>query len=141
MQLTEAVHKILSALVRENRLARSEATSSLIFGLTQAVAVQRGVLVVGSSRYQRQVQQVVGLDPAWARYHRLAIDADESDIPLAQATTIKLRAMEALRMDQQTVTLLRASIQPDHRPIVERAAFLIDNPIDLLRPGASQLLP
>ena len=44
-------------------------------------------------------------------------------------------------MDQQTVTLLRASIQPDHCPMVERAAFLIDNALDLLRPGASQLLP
>ena len=89
MQLTEAVHKILSAMFRENRFALFEAASSLVFGLTQAVAVQRGMLVTGSSRYLQQVQEVVGLDSAWARYHRLAIDADESDIPLAHATTIK----------------------------------------------------
>jgi len=141
MQLAEAVHKILSALFRENRLALFEAASSLVFGLTQAVAVQRGVLVAGGSHYLQQVQEVVGLDSAWTRSHRLAIDADEPEIPQAPATSIEARAVAALRMYQETVTLLRAAIQPDHRPVVEQATDLIDNALDHLHLAATQLAP
>ena len=97
--------------------------------------------MASSSRYVQQVQENVGLDSALTRYHRLAIDADEPDTPQAPATTVEARAVAALRMYQQTVTLLRAAIQPDHRPLVERAAFLIDNALDHLRPGGTQLLP
>jgi len=141
MQLTEAVHKILSAVFRENRLALFEAASSLVFGLTQAVAVQRGLLVAGSSRYLQQVQEVVGLDSAWTRYHRLAIDADEPNVPQAPGRSIEPRAVAALLLYQETVRLLRAAIQPEYWPMVEQAAALIDNALDQLRPGTPQLLP
>ena len=141
MQLTEAVHKILSALFRENRLALFDAASSLVFGLTQAVAVQRGVLVTGSSRYLQQVQEVVGLDSAWTRYHRLAVDTEEPVTPSPPATSVEARAVAALRMYQQTVTLLWASVQPDHGPVVKQAAAQIDAALDHLRSGGTQLLP
>ena len=140
MQLAEAAHKVLSALLRKNRLALFEATSSLIFGLTQAVAVQRGVLVAGSSRYLRQVQESVGPDSAWTRYHRLAMDADEPEAPQAPGTSIEARAMAALRMYQETVRLLRATIQPEYQVVVDQAADLIDTALDQLRPGTAQLL-
>jgi len=37
--------------------------------------------------------------------------------------------------------LLGAAIQPDHRPVRDQAAALIDTALDHLRPDASQPLP
>jgi hypothetical protein len=48
MHLAEVAHKVLSALVRRHRLSLFEAALDLWHALTQAVAVQRGVLAVSS---------------------------------------------------------------------------------------------
>src|SRR2546426_1188610 len=76
MLAAEQVHKILSEIFKSDDLALSYAVSKLLSWLTEAVAVQHGVLVKNDSTYYRQVQEVAGLGSEWTRYHRLAAGVD-----------------------------------------------------------------
>src|SRR5436190_11672227 len=84
MHLAEVAHKVLSALARGDRLSLFEAASGLWYALTQAVAVQRGVLAVSSHTHVRHVREAVGTDAPWTRYHGLIA---ASDVHTARATS------------------------------------------------------
>ncbi len=118
MLAAEQVHKILSDILRRDDMGISYATAKLLSWLTNIVAVQRGVAVRSDSVYYLQVQTSVGPLSVWSRYHRIVAGVDE--LP-ASVSSIKVRAVAALHLYQETVTLLRPILQPDHRAVVEQA--------------------
>lgn len=114
MAAAEQVHKVLSELSRGNELALSFAIAKLFPWLTEAVAVQRGVMVKSDSTYYSQVQEAAGADSAWTRYHNMC----------AGKVTVLARGEAILHLYRQTVYLLRNIMQADHLEIVDRAAEL-----------------
>jgi len=118
MLATEQVHKILSEILRRDDMAISYATAKLLSWLTEIVAVPRGVAVRSDSVYYLQVQVSVGAASVWARYHRIVAGIDE--LP-ASVSPIKVRAVAALHLYQETAILLRPILQPDHLAVVEQA--------------------
>ncbi len=114
----ELVGKIMNELSKSNQPGVSYATSKLLFWLTEVVAVQRGVLVKSDNSYYQQVQESAGLGSAWTYYHRLV--AVEGADP-------RSRAVAALRLFQETLTLIGSTMERSHLSSASEAARLIDN--------------
>jgi predicted nucleotidyltransferase len=93
MLAAEQVHKILSEILKSDDLGLSYAVSKLLSWLTEAVAVQFGILVKNDSTFYRQVQEAVGLDSEWTRYHRLTAGVDASP---GDATAVRTRGIATL---------------------------------------------
>ncbi len=121
MLLAEWVHKILSGLFTRDELALSFVISEFFFSLTEAVAVQRGILIKSGSTYYRQVQDAVGQDSAWTHYHRQVAGVDP--IP-AEVTLVIARSIASLHLYRVTVALLRPILQPEHLSIAEQAILV-----------------
>ncbi|HEX9990849.1 MAG TPA: nucleotidyltransferase domain-containing protein [Chloroflexia bacterium] len=126
MALAEQVHKVLTETPRGNELALAYATAKLLPGLTEAVAVQRGVLVKSDNTYYEQVEAVAG--PEWAKDHRIVagVDAEVGD-----ATPATSRALAAVRLYRETVEFLRSSMEPAHLAIAERAVKIAESEVNL----------
>jgi predicted nucleotidyltransferase len=126
MALAEQVHKVLSETFRGNELALAYATAKLLTGLTEAVAVQRGVRVKSDNTYYGQVEAVAG--PEWAKHHRIVTGVDTE---VGGATPAKTRALAAVRLYRETVELLRSSMEPAHLTVAERAVQIAEADADL----------
>lgn len=118
MLAAELVHKILSEILRRDDLAIACATAKLLSSLTEIVAVQGGVLVKSDGAYYQQVEAAVGTETAWTRYHRLVAGVDM--LP-ANVSPVKVRAVAALHLYQETITLLRPTMRPEHMAVAEQA--------------------
>ena len=118
MLAAELVHKILSDILRRNDLATAYTTVRLLSWLTEIVAVQGGVPVNSDSVYYQQVQAAVGVNTAWTHYHRLVAGID---VLPANVAPVTVRAVAALHLYQETMTLLRPTMQPEHMAIAEQA--------------------
>ena len=118
MLAAELVHKILSEILRRNDLAIASATAKLFSSLTEIVAVQGGLLIRSDSVYYQQVEEPVGAESAWTRYHRLVAGIDM--LP-ANVSPVKVRAVAALHLYQETIGLLRATTQAEHVAVAEQA--------------------
>lgn len=118
MLAAELVHKILSEILRRSDLAIMSATIQLLSSLTEIVAVQGGLLIKGDSLYYQQVEDAVGSESAWTRYHRLVAGVDM--LP-ANVSAVKVRAVAALHLYQETISLLRATMQAEHLAVAEQA--------------------
>src|SRR5947208_11113228 len=129
MIYAEHVHKILSEIFKRDDLALSYATSKLLSCLTEAVAVQRGVLIKNDSTYFRQVQEAIGLDSAWTRYHRLASGVD---VVAADDKPVRTRGIAALNLYRETFALLRPTMHSDHLEVAEQAIRVIDEALAFL---------
>jgi hypothetical protein len=138
MHLAELAHKVLSALVRGDKLSLFEATSGLWYALTQAVAVQRGVLAVSSHSHVRQVREVVRTDAPWTRYHGLVA---ESGVQGARSKSVEAHATVALCLYQETVALLRPVIRSGHREVAEQTVVTIEVALHQLRSISGRLEP
>jgi predicted nucleotidyltransferase len=123
MLFAEMAHKILSGLSTGNAGAISYAAAELTYALTEAVAVRLGVLVRGSSTYYQQVQDAVGADSAWARYHRIATGVVED---ASDASPVQARGIAMLRLYRETATLFQPILQPQHREVIEQALRIIE---------------
>jgi len=119
----ELVHKILSEFFRCDDLALSYATAKLFSWLTEAVAVQRGVLVKNDSSYYRQIEEFVGLDSAWTRCHRLAAGVETGS---AVEMPVRARGVATLELYRETFKLLLPVMYSDHVEVVEQAVRVID---------------
>ena len=86
--------------------------------LTEIVTVQGGVPIISDSVYYQQIEMAVGMDTAWTHYHRLVagVDTLSANVPL-----ITVRAVAALHLYQETITLLKPTMQPEHMTIAEQA--------------------
>ena len=118
MLAAEQVHKILSEILRRDDMAIAYATAKLLSWLTNIVAVQRGVAVRSDSVYYFQVQASVGPNSVWTRYHRIVAGID---VLPASVSPIKVRAVAALHLYQETTALLHPILQADHLAVVEQS--------------------
>ncbi len=123
MLLAETVHKVVNEIVKGDYLAVSYATAKLFSGLTEAVAVQRGVLVKSDNTYYRQAQESAGLDSDWTCYHRLVAGVDGES---AGSKSVRGRGVAVLRLYRETVELLSSAMAPEHLEIAWQAARLLD---------------
>jgi predicted nucleotidyltransferase len=116
MGQAEEAHKLLGALTCHDESAAIYAAHGTVKGLTQAVAVGRGVLIESENSYFRQIQRAAGEESAWTRHHRIAAGfaAPNPQSPPAEAI-----AIAALHLYRETADLLRSSLLPRHLPVIE----------------------
>ena len=117
----ESVHKLISQRSKGSILGMASTTPRLLAGLTETVAVQRGVLVQTESSFYQQVEQAVGPQSAWTRLHRLAAGVDEP------GAGVDARAWAVLTLYSETVELLRGVMEPDHRAVAEGAVRVVQD--------------
>jgi hypothetical protein len=118
---TEVVLPTLKAFLLQDALMLSDMILDLFSALTEAVAVQRGVLVSQGSTYFHEVQEAVGLDSAWTYYHRCAAGVDPDTSP-----SIQNRGIAVLHLYQETVRLLYPYLHPEHLEAIGPVASMID---------------
>jgi len=118
----EFAHKMLGALLNHDEATMAYATQDLLWTLPEVVAVQRGVLIEGSNRYYAQVQEAVGTDSAWTHFHRLALCLEPFPPHLSPA---EARGIAALRLYKETVRLLRDTLLPGDRAVIEQTLQVI----------------
>ena len=123
MIAAESAHKVLNELVSGDELALSYAVASLFSQLTLIVAIQRGVLVKSDSTYYRQIEESVGLDSIWTRYHRIAagVDTGSADVPPLVA-----RGIATSHLYQETARLLWSILEPPQREVIEQTVKVIE---------------
>lgn len=120
---TEYVHKALGTLLGKNELALAYSIEELLFVLTEALAVQRGVLIQRGNSYYSQTQEAAGLDSSWTRYHRMILGLE----PLpAYLSPIEARGIAALRLYQETFQILHDALQPQDRKVIEQTVQIIE---------------
>jgi predicted nucleotidyltransferase len=119
---SEIILKILRALQKPDIITLTEMVMlDLLSTVTDAIAVQRGILVKSGNSYLHQVQDSVGLDSAWTRYYMDAVGATK--IPL----TIEQRSIAALYLYQETVQLLRSTLLPEHEKAMQPLLKMIND--------------
>jgi hypothetical protein len=116
----EAVHKLLGDLAASDHRAVALMTTNLLGNLTDLIAVQRGVLVKSDRTYYRQVQESIGLDSAWTRYHNIAAGVTPSPDD-GQDTPAGLQGLAVLALYEETLALLENVIAPGHRETASQA--------------------
>jgi predicted nucleotidyltransferase len=119
MGCTEEVHKILNGLARGHESTVLYATWGLVKGMLEAVAVQRGLMIVSENRYFDLIQDAVGRDSKWTRAFRTAWGLDSG------SSQYRSRGNAALALYGLTAALFDKLIPARHRPVVNRTLQLI----------------
>ena len=107
----EEVHKIMNGLRQAEEYLLIYALHGLAVGLTQAVAVYKGILSESENTYWRQVQRAVGDHSAWTQQHRIVLGL--------LIASPRARAEAGLRFYRETAALLDAIILPQHRATID----------------------
>ena len=114
VEQTEIALKLLRALALHDSLALSEMITELFVAVTDAVAVQRGVLVRSGNTYFHQVQEAVGQQSDWVRYHTCIAGAG------THALSLREQGQQMLHLYQETAQLLRKAINPGHWDVIKQ---------------------
>jgi len=110
MAQTEIILKLLRAFRLHDRLLLADVlTLNLLPAVTEAFAVQRGVLIRSGNTYFSQVQEIAGQQSTWTRYHRSAVGVDDEPAP-----SLEQRGIAALLLFQETARLLYSHLLPEH---------------------------
>jgi|SRR5579875_2173706 predicted nucleotidyltransferase len=120
---TEYVHKILRGLLLHDDIALAEIALELLFALTDAVVVQRGVLIMSGNTYFRQAQDAVGVDSMWTHHHKLVAGIEVHSM---EDVSWEAKGVAVLRLYQETVKLLRPVLCPEHSSVIEETVSIID---------------
>lgn len=115
MGFAEEVHKILSGLTKADESAILYGTWGLVAGLTEALLVQRGVLLTSENAYFRQAQEEVGRESDWAHYLRLAAGFELGD---AELSPVEIRGIAGLHLYRETARLLHPVLDPAHLTVI-----------------------
>lgn len=115
----EEAHKILNGLMREHESTVLYASWGLVRNMLEAVAVQKGILIVSENRYFDLIQNEMGHASAWTRAFRAAwgLDPDGSHY--------QKRGAAALMLYQRSAELFDGLIPEKHREVVDRTLELI----------------
>jgi predicted nucleotidyltransferase len=110
----EEVHKILSGLARGHESTVLYATWGLVKNMLEAVAVQRGLLIVSENRYFDLIQESVGRDSKWTRAFRTAWGLDPN------ACQYQSRGAAALTLYCLSAAMFDTLIPEKHREVVNK---------------------
>jgi hypothetical protein len=119
MGCTEEVHKILNGLTRGHESTVLYATWGLVAHILEAVAVQRGIMVVSENRYFDLIQESVGRDTKWVSAFRTAWGLDST------SSQYQSRGAGALKLYRHTAAMFDGLIPEKHREVVKAALKLI----------------
>lgn len=125
LEQTEIILKMLRALQGPDVVMLVELILlDLLPTVTEAVAVQQGVLVRSGNSYLRQVQETVGVNSAWTHYYKSAVG---ETIGAISPLPFEKRGVAALHLYKETVQLLRPSLLPEHREAIEPLMSMINH--------------
>lgn len=115
----EEVHKILNGLARGHESTVLYATWGLVKNMLEAVAVQKGVMIVSENRYFDLIQDAMGYDSKWTAAFRTAwgLDSASSQYQSRGAAALKLYKLSAAMFDELIPT--------KHRDVVNHTLQLI----------------
>ncbi len=116
----ETVHKILSALVRNEGLF--ESVTPLALDLTQIVAVQRGVLIETSAHYMQQIRHAVGDASEWSHFHRVATAQPRPGEP---STTLREQGVAVLHLYLETFRMIESLMLPDRHALAAATSSVV----------------
>jgi hypothetical protein len=119
MGCAEEAHKILNGLARGHESTVLYATWGLVKNMLEAVAVQKGILIISENRYFDLIQDAVGRDSAWTRAFRTAWGLD------ASLSQYQARGTAALTLYCLTASMFDKLIPEKHRNVVNRTLQLI----------------
>lgn len=119
MGCAEEVHKILNGLAREHESTVLYATWGLVKNMLEAVAVQKGIMIISENRYFDLIQDSVGRDSAWTRAFRTAWGLDPN------SSQYQARGMAALTLYCLTASMFDPFIPEKHRGVVDKTLQLI----------------
>ena len=119
MGCAEEVHKILSGLARGHESTVLYATWGLVKCLLEAVAVQRGIMIVSENRYFDLIQSSVGHDTKWVSAFRTAWGLDYA------SSQYQSRGAAALKLYRLTAAMFDGLIPEKHREVVKQTLKLI----------------
>ena len=119
MGCAEEVHKILNGLARGHESTVLYATWGLVKSMLEAVAVQRGLMIVSENRYFDLIQDSIGHDSKWTRAFRAAWGLDPT------APQYQARGTAALTLYRLTAALFDELISDKHRNVVNTTLVLI----------------
>jgi hypothetical protein len=115
----EEVHKILNGLARGHESTVLYATWGLVKNMLEAVAVQRGILIVSENRYFDLIQESLGRDSKWTSAFRAAWGLDST------SSQYQTRGAAALTLYRLTAGMFDELIPDKHREVVDRTLQLI----------------
>jgi len=116
----EEVHKILNGLARSHESTVLYATWGLVKNMLEAVAVQRGILIVSENRYFDLIQDAVGRDTKWTGAFRSAWGLDST------SAQYQSRGVAALKLYRLTAVMFDGLIPEIHREVVKKTLLLIN---------------
>ena len=119
MGCAEEVHKILSGLAHGHESTVLYAAWGLVKNMLEAVAVQRGLMIVSENRYFDLIQDSVGRDSKWTRALRSAWGLDPN------ASQYQSRGAAALTLYGLTAAMFDVLIPEKHRDVVNTTLRLI----------------
>jgi len=119
MGCAEEAHKILNGLARGHESTVLYATWGLAKNMLEAVAVQRGLMIVSENRYFDLIQDSVGRDSKWTSAFRTAWGLDSA------SSQYQSRGAAALTLYRLTAAMFDELIPEKHRDVVEHTLRLI----------------
>ena len=119
MGYAEEVHKILNGLTRGHESTVLYATWGLVKNMLEAVAVQRGILIISENRYFDLIQDSVGRDSKWTKAFRTSWGLDST------SSQYQSRGMAALILYRLTAAMFDELIPEKHRDVVNNTLRLI----------------
>lgn len=119
MGCAEEVHKILNGLDRGHESTVLYATWGLVKCMLEAVAVQRGILIVSENRYFDLIQEAVGRDTKWVSAFRTAWGLDSA------SSQYQSRGTAALKLYRLSAAMFDGLIPEKHREVVDNTLRLI----------------
>jgi len=125
LEQSEIILKILGAFRESDVVALVEMVMlDLLSAVTEAVAVQRGVIVGSGNSYLHQVQEAMGAKSTWTHYYMSTVgETNETTSPLS----IEKKAAAALRLYQETVQQLRPFLFSEHEQAIEPLMKMIND--------------
>lgn len=115
----EEIHKILNGLTRGHEATVLYASWGLVKNILEAVAVQRGILIISENRYFDLIQDSVGSDSAWTRALRTAWGLDPG------GSQYRERGTAALELYRISAAMFDQIIPDKHRDVIHTTLRLI----------------
>ncbi|HAV77257.1 MAG TPA: hypothetical protein DCX53_07875 [Anaerolineae bacterium] len=119
MHCAEEIHKVLSGLTRGHESTVLYAAWGLVSNILEAVAVQRGLMIVSENRYFDLIQESVGRDTKWVSAFRTAWGLDST------SSQYQSRGAGALTLYRLTAAMFDGLIPGKHRDVVTHTLRLI----------------
>ena len=112
MGCAEDVHKILNGLARGHESTVLYAVCGLVKNMLEAVAVQRGIMIVSENRYFDLIQDSMGRDSKWTAAFRTAWGLD------SVSSQYQARGRAALQLYRLSAAMFDELIPDKHREVI-----------------------